>query len=135
MITVLYDGQCIICKQSKSIIHALDWLNRVEFLDIHRWNEVESRYPTLDFETAMGQMHAVMPDGTLIGGFEGMRRVLGELPLGLPLWLILQLPGMNWLGPKIYHFIASNRYRINRFFGVEICETSACRTPTFTDQH
>jgi len=127
VITVLYDGYCVICKQSKRIIRALDWLNRVEFLDIHNWNEVETRYPTLDFETAMGQMHTVTPNGALVGGFDGMRRVLRELPLGIPLWLLLQLPGMNWLGPKIYHFIARNRYRINKFFGVDICENGACK--------
>jgi predicted DCC family thiol-disulfide oxidoreductase YuxK len=127
MITVLYDGYCVICKQSKRIIQALDWQNRVEFLDIHRWNEVEARYPALDFETAMGQMHTVMPDGSLIGGFDGMRCILRELPLGLPLWLILHLPGANWLGPKIYRLVARNRYRINKFFGVDICENNACK--------
>lgn len=127
MITVLYDGYCVICKQTKRTIQALDWLNRVEFLDIHGWNEVEARYPSLDFETAMGQMHTVTPDGNLIGGFGGMRRILRELPLGVPLWLILHLPGANWLGPKIYRFVARNRYRINKFFGVDICENSTCK--------
>ncbi len=127
MTTVLYDGYCVLCRQTRRIIKALDWLNRVEFLDIHQWNEVEKRYPALDFETAMGQMHVTTPDGQLIGGFEGMRLLLRDLPLGFPLWLLLHLPGMAWLGPRVYAFVARHRYRINKFFGVEICEDGTCK--------
>ncbi len=127
MTTVLYDGYCVLCRQTKRVVQAMDWLGRVEFLDVHRWNEVEKRYPGLEFETAMGQIHVTLPDGQLVGGFEGMRLLLRELPLGFPLWLLLQLPGMNWLGPRVYRFIARHRYRINRFFGVEICEDGTCK--------
>lgn len=127
MTTAIYDGLCVLCRQSRKIIDALDWLHRIEFLDIHNWSEVERRYPTLDFETAMGQMHAVTSDGRLIGGFEGVRRLLRDLPLGFPIWLILHIPGMNWLGNKVYRFIARNRYRINRALGALVCETGACK--------
>lgn len=127
MTTAIYDGYCVICQQSKRIVTALDWLHRIEFLDLHNWNTVESRYPQLNFEQAMGQMHVVTPDGQLIGGFEGVRRLLRDLPLGFPLWLILKLPGMSWIGDKIYRLIARNRYRINKAFGAPVCENGTCK--------
>jgi predicted DCC family thiol-disulfide oxidoreductase YuxK len=127
MTTAIYDGYCVLCQQSKRIVGALDWLNRVEFLDLHNWNEVEKRYPQLNFEQAMGQMHVVTDDGALIGGFEGVRRLLRDLPLGYPIWLMLHLPGMSWLGKRIYRFIAQNRYRINKFFGAPVCEDGTCK--------
>jgi predicted DCC family thiol-disulfide oxidoreductase YuxK len=127
MTTAIYDGYCVLCQQSKRIVGALDWLNRVEFLDLHNWNEVEKRYPQLNFEQAMGQMHVVTDDGALIGGFEGVRRLLRDLPLGYPIWLLLHLPGMSWLGKRIYRFIAQNRYRINKFFGAPVCEDGTCK--------
>lgn len=127
MITVIYDGYCVLCRQTRRITTALDWFHQVEFLDIHKWSAVESRYPDLDYEVAMGQVHVVSPAGGLIGGFEGMRLILRHLPLGFPLWLLLQLPGMNWLGPRIYRFIARHRYQINKFFGVEVCEDRTCK--------
>lgn len=130
MTIAIYDGYCVICNQSKRIITALDWLRRVEFLDLHKWEEVERRYPQLDFEQAMGQMHVVTPDGRLIGGFEGVRRLLRDLPLGFPLWLILHLPGLGWLGDKVYRLIARNRYRINKFFGAPVCEDGTCKVHT-----
>jgi predicted DCC family thiol-disulfide oxidoreductase YuxK len=127
MVTAIYDGYCLICQQSKRIIEALDWFHRVEFLNIHDWQTVEARYPTLDFETAMGQMHTVGEDGRLLGGFEGARRILRELPLGYPVWLLLHVPGMDWLGTKVYQFIARNRYHINRMVGAKVCEDGTCK--------
>ncbi|HEX2907209.1 MAG TPA: DUF393 domain-containing protein [Phototrophicaceae bacterium] len=129
MTTALYDGYCVLCKQTRRTVKALDWLHRVEFLDIHQWSQIEARYPQLDFETAMGQIHVDVGDGRLVGGFEGMRRLLRELPLGFPLWLLLHLPGMNWLGPKLYRLVARNRYRINKFFGVDLCADGTCKIP------
>lgn len=127
MTTVLYDGYCVLCRQTRRAVTALDWLGRVEFLDVHQWAEVEQRYPTLEFEQAMGQMHVTLPDGRLVGGFEAMRLLLRQLPLGYPLWLLLHLPGMTWLGTRVYRFVARHRYRINRWFGVDVCEDDRCR--------
>ena len=130
MVTAIYDGYCVICNQTRRTVIALDWLHRVEFLNIHNWNEVNQRYPTLDYEVAMGQMHLVTPDGQLIGGFPAVRRMLRELPLGYPMWLLLQLPGMGILGDKVYKFIARHRYRINRLFGMPVCEDGTCKIHT-----
>jgi predicted DCC family thiol-disulfide oxidoreductase YuxK len=127
MTTAIYDGYCVLCQQSRRIVNALDWLNRVEFLNIHDWNEVSARYPELDFEQAMGQMHLVGEDGQLVGGFAGVRRLLRDLPLGFPLWLLLHIPGVGWLGDKIYRFVARNRYRINKAVGAAVCEDGTCK--------
>lgn len=127
MTTAIYDGYCVICQQSRKIVQALDWLNRVEFLNIHDWNAVSTRYPSLDFEQAMGQMHVVTGDGQLVGGFAGVRRLLRDLPLGFPVWLLLHIPGMAWVGDRIYRLIANNRYRINKALGAPVCENGACK--------
>jgi predicted DCC family thiol-disulfide oxidoreductase YuxK len=127
MTTAIYDGYCVICNQTKRVVTALDWFSRVEFLNIHDWTQVEARYPHLDYEAAMGQMHVVTPDGHLLGGFQGVRRLLRDLPLGFPFWLLLHIPGMNWVGERVYRFVARHRYRINRFFGMPVCENGACK--------
>jgi predicted DCC family thiol-disulfide oxidoreductase YuxK len=129
MTTAIYDGFCVLCNQTRRTVMALDWLHRVEFLDIHNWNSVHARYPSLDYEAAMGQMHVVTPEGQMFGGFEAMRCLMRDLPLLFPIWLLLHLPGMNWAGNRVYRFIARNRYRINKFFGVDICEDGTCKIP------
>ncbi len=131
MTTAIYDGRCVLCKQTRRVVVALDWLKRVEFLDIHDWDSVHARYPALNYDDALGEIHVVGQNGEMIGGFWATRRLLRDLPLGLPLWLILRLPGMNLLGPRFYRFVARNRYAINRFFGVKLedCGNGACKIP------
>lgn len=127
MVTAIYDGNCVLCRQSKRIINALDWLQRVEFLDLQKWETVHQRYPDLDWNAAFGQMHTMTSDGQMLGGFKGVRRLLRELPLGFPIWLLLHVPGVDWLGDQVYKVIARNRYRINKLVGAEVCENGACQ--------
>lgn len=129
MLTAIYDGQCVLCRQTRAMVRVLDWLHRVEFLDLHE-GEAWARYPNLDYEAVMGAMHVVDKNGIMLAGFPGVRRILKELPLGFPLWLIMQLPGMNWLGNKVYGFIAKHRYTINRLVGAPVCENGVCKVHT-----
>jgi len=120
-ITAIYDGHCVICNTTRRIVTALDWFNRVEFLDLHQQETVETRFPTLNYDALMGEIHVVDAQSQVYAGFHGTRRMLKAVPLGLPLWAVMHIPGVgNWLGPKLYAFIANNRYSINRMLGVEL---------------
>lgn len=113
----------------------LDWAKRVEFLDLHQHSEIAQRFPQLDHAAMMGQIH-VAADQRIYAGFEGTRRMLRDLPLGLPLWALLHMPIIGtWLGPKLYQFIARNRYTINRLLGVDLSKNAmeceeVCKIPT-----
>ncbi len=119
------------------MVQALDWLNRVEFLDLHNHEEVARRYPWLDHEKAMGEIHVVDAEDEVYAGYYGVRRMARDLPLGLPVWLFLQLPGMDRIGKRAYGWVARNRYEINRFFGVELdeCEDGVCKIPGMEQQN
>ena len=84
MITAIYDGRCVICNTTRRLVRAFDWLRRVEFLDLHRQDEVTRRFPEIDHEAAMGAIHVVDASGRVFAGFAGTRRMLRELPLLLP---------------------------------------------------
>lgn len=125
-VVMLYDGKCVLCQQSLRVIRALDWRKKVEALDLHDWATVHSRYDHLERDALMGEIHVVHNERTL-AGFFAMRYVARFLPLGWLALPLLYLPGMNWLGPKIYGWIAARRYRINQFFGVDLCEDGVCK--------
>jgi predicted DCC family thiol-disulfide oxidoreductase YuxK len=132
----IYDGNCVICNATRRVVNAIDWFHRIEFLDLHNYAEVTQRFPQIDLVEAMGQVHVVADTGKVYSGFQGMRRMLREVPLGIPLWALLHLPVIgNWLGPQIYRFIAKNRYAINRLFGVDLdqgggdCDDGYCKIP------
>lgn len=130
MAVAIYDGKCLICNQSRRLYTRLDWFKRIEWLDLHQWDEVSRRYPQVTYEACMGQMHLVTPDGKLLGGFKAARRTMRDLPLLWPAWALLYVPGIDWLGDKTYRFIARHRYRINKLFGVDICEDGVCKLPS-----
>lgn len=76
----------------------------------------------------MREIHVLDAEGRLHAGFSGMRRMLRELPLGLPIWLLLRLPGTDPIGKSLYRFIARRRYRINVLLGSDLpeCADGGC---------
>lgn len=131
MIVAIFDGRCVICNTSRYILRRLDWFKRIEFLDLHNRVEVEARYPSISYEQAMGEIHVVDTNGAVSAGFKATRRMLREVPLGWPLWVVLRLPMIgDWLGPRLYRFIARNRYTINRLLGIDLNKSDDCDTGT-----
>jgi len=132
MTTAIFDGNCVICQQTKRVVGLLDWMNRVEFLDLHNAEEVEARYPWLDHEQAMGEIHVVDSESEIYAGYFGVKRMLRDVPLGVPVWAFLHLPGMDRFGRRAYGWVARNRYQINKLVGVDLatCDDGTCKIPS-----
>jgi predicted DCC family thiol-disulfide oxidoreductase YuxK len=125
---VVYDGLCGLCTQSVTLIKRLDWLHRLDYVDTQDWEQVHVRFPQLDQQDILGQIHVVPSDGRVYVGYEGMRRITKQLPLIAWLYPLMFLPGVTWLGPKIYGWIAAHRYEISRRLGHPVsCENGTCK--------
>ncbi len=124
MLKAFYDGQCWLCQSSCAALRALDWRQRIEFLDLHA-SDLRTQAQLL------GEIHVLDEAGQLHVGFYGLRRLLKATPLGFPLWLLLHLPGLERLGPRLYRAIARRRYKINKLLGRDLaaCATEACKLP------
>ena len=79
----------------------------------------------------MGEIHVVESSGKVHAGYFGTRRMMRDVPLLFPIWLLTHIPGANWVGQRIYRWVARNRYQINRMFGVELpeCVDGVCKIP------
>ncbi len=126
---VLFDGLCVLCRGSVRAIRRLDWRGRLEYVDVQDWARVTGRFPAIDRAEALGEIHVVRPDGVILKGYGGMRHIAGRLPLLSLFAPLLYLPGIAWLGPRVYRFVARRRYQINRLFGNPICEDGSCKLP------
>jgi predicted DCC family thiol-disulfide oxidoreductase YuxK len=126
---VLYDGQCPLCRKSVAILTPLDWLKRLEFRDARDPANVPAREPPLAPARLLEEMHLITPDGSTVHhGFHVFRWMAWRLPLLWPLAPFLYLPGVPWLGQKVYMWVARNRYQLVP------CKDGVCQVPGISPQ-
>src|SRR5262245_60897489 len=110
---VLYDGDCPLCRRSITILRKLDWFHRLEYVSARETSQEVLRHPLVEGAPLLEEMHLLTPDGKRIyHGFGAFRWMAWRLPL---LWLVaplLYLPGVPWLGQRIYLWIARNRFQL-----------------------
>jgi predicted DCC family thiol-disulfide oxidoreductase YuxK len=119
---VLYDGQCPLCQRSVRLLRRLDWMGRLDYLDARKPETVPAGTPPLDSARLLEEMHVVTPARRVLHGFAALRWLAWRLPL---LWLLapfLYIPGVPWLGQKLYLWVARNRLHLVPCHG-------ACKLP------
>ncbi|HEY2786034.1 MAG TPA: DUF393 domain-containing protein [Fimbriiglobus sp.] len=122
---VLFDGQCPLCRRSVDILKRLDWLGRLAFQDCRD----EARWPPsahpLVMTRLLEEMHVVTPDRKrAFAGYAAFRWMAWRLPVA---WLVapfLYIPGIPWLGNKIYLWVAKRRMNLVP------CHDGICQLPT-----
>ncbi|NMF85735.1 DUF393 domain-containing protein [Nodosilinea sp. P-1105] len=100
-IKLLYDGDCPLCMREVNFLRQKDQgRGLVAFTDIADEAYDPAENGGVDFATAMGRIHAVLPDGTVVNNVEVFRRVYDVLGMGWiyapTRWPILG-PLVNWL--------------------------------------
>jgi len=110
---VLYDGDCPLCRRSVAILRRLDWLHRLTYQDARDKEHLPASEMPLDPERLLQEMHVLTPKRRrAYAGFAAFRWLAARLPL---LWLIvplLYLPGVPWLGRRLYRWVARNRFKL-----------------------
>ncbi len=125
---MIYDGQCGLCLFSMKWVSRLDWLNRIELLDAQGWAAVHERFPALGRTEILGLIHVIAVDGQILRGYEGIRYLSRQLPLAAWAYIALHLPGISWIGPRVYGWVAANRHRFG-FLWPDPCKDGRCQLP------
>lgn len=106
---VLFDGACPLCIRSMTIIAYLDWLKRIEFVDLSNWEQIVKSYPSLNREEYLREMHVIDKNSKVHKGFFAYRYIAKYIPI---LWIVLPLlyiPVISIIGDSVYRRIASRR--------------------------
>ena len=118
--TVIYDGYCPLCIRTATQLDAVDVTGRLDFADLEReWERAHALAPGVTREEMRRAMLVVMQDGRVRSGFFAVREICTRVPA---LWVLVPLafaPGMAWLGPRVYVWVAANRVR-------RLCEGEGC---------
>ncbi|NBD32930.1 MAG: DUF393 domain-containing protein [Cyanobacteria bacterium] len=108
-IKLLYDGECPLCLREVNFLQKRDGERGiVKFVDIADDNYQPEANGGVDFETAMGRIHGVLPDGTVVKDIEVFRRVYEALGMGW-VYAITKLPLVGAIADWIYGLWADRR--------------------------
>jgi len=111
-IKLLYDGECPLCLREVNFLLLRDaGRGKVAFVDIAADDYNPEENAGIDFETAMGRIHGILPDGTVIRNVEVFRKVYETLGMGW-VYAITKLPVMGALANFIYGIWADLRLRL-----------------------
>lgn len=108
-IKLLYDGECPLCVREVNFLTKRDaGRGLVAFIDIAADDYNPEANGGVDYETAMGRIHAVLPDGTLVKNIEVFRRVYEVLGMGW-VYAVTKLPIIGALADFLYSIWANFR--------------------------
>jgi predicted DCC family thiol-disulfide oxidoreductase YuxK len=101
-IKLLYDGQCPLCLREVNFLKRRDnGRGLVAFVDIAEDTYNPAENGGVDFETAMGRIHAVRADGTILQNVEVFRQIYDLLGLGW-IYAVTKLPVIGPLVDRLY---------------------------------
>ena len=111
-IKLLYDGECPLCLREVNFLQKRDaGRGLVAFVDIADESYKPEDNANIDFKTAMGRIHAVLPDGTVVKNVEVFRRVYEALGMGW-VYAITKLPIVGFIADSLYGIWADWRLKL-----------------------
>lgn len=108
-LTVLYDGNCELCRRTIALVRVFDVLERTVYLNALD-DEALRRHglDALDRQALLEDMHAVSSRGRW-RGFDAYRQVAWRMPLLWPTLPLLHLWPVTAIGRRIYRRVADHR--------------------------
>ena len=120
---VLYDGACPLCRAGVKTLHRLDWFKQIPFHDARAATLPPAEVPLVR-KMMLEEMHLLTPDRKHApAGFKAFRWMAWRLPLTVLFAPLLYIPGIPWLGNRVYLWVAKNRFKLVP------CKDGVCHLP------
>jgi predicted DCC family thiol-disulfide oxidoreductase YuxK len=111
-IKLLYDGDCPLCLREVNFLQKRDaGRGLIAFVDIADEGYSPEENGGIDYETAMGRIHALLPDGTQLQNLAVFRRSYETLGLGW-IYAATKLPVIGFIAEKFYGLWADWRLKL-----------------------
>ncbi|MGL5078211.1 MAG: thiol-disulfide oxidoreductase DCC family protein [Waterburya sp.] len=113
-IKLLYDGECPLCVREVNFLTKKDaGKKNIKFVDITELDYDSEDNANIDYATAMGRIHAILADGTVIKNVEVFRRIYEELGMGW-VYAITKLPLIGAIADWLYGIWADWRLKLTK---------------------
>lgn len=123
--TFYYDAECPLCHKVVIIINHFDIFNAIScqtVQDNYLTNYVLKKF---DQEVLLINIHGVNKNGKIVVGYWAYIELFKSLLYTYPLGLLGSLPGISFLGKKMYQYVAGNRL-------TERCTAENCSIPVYS---
>ena len=110
--TLIYDGECGICRQAVSLLKRWDREHVLRFVPFQDGAAV-ARFG-IALPALAAAMHLVMPDGRVYAGADAAPQLLRLFPGKRWLAPLFRIPGVLPLARRIYAWIARRRHCLVR---------------------
>jgi predicted DCC family thiol-disulfide oxidoreductase YuxK len=108
-IKLLFDGACPLCVREVNFLKRKDGdRNLINFVDIAAEDYDPADNANIDFETAMGRIHAILPNGDIVQNVEVFRQIYDILGIGW-IYSVTKLPIVGKLADAVYGVWADYR--------------------------
>lgn len=108
-VKLLYDGECPLCMREVRFLRKKDQgRGLVKLVDIAADNYNPKEHCGVDYKSAMGRIHAILPDGTILINIEAFRYVYEVLGIGW-VYAVTKLPIVGKIANWVYSIWAKFR--------------------------
>ena len=128
-LTLLFDGACPLCMREVRFLKVCDLNKRIAFVDIDAEEYAAADHGGITYREAMGRIHALRADGTVLQDVEVFREAYRLVGLG---WVYAptRWPLIGPLVNGIYRLWASQRLRLTRRPGLDQLCKDRCNPAT-----
>jgi predicted DCC family thiol-disulfide oxidoreductase YuxK len=109
---LIYDGACPVCRHGMSWVERRARRGQFEFLPCQS-PERRTRFPWISEESCLQALQLLLPDGRLLSGDAAIPEILSRLRGWRWAARVFGLPGAGVLAPRLYRWVARNRYAIS----------------------
>jgi predicted DCC family thiol-disulfide oxidoreductase YuxK len=112
--TVVYDGECGVCRRSVELLRSWDREDRLRMVPF-QGPGVMARYPQIEESEFRAAVQVIAPDGRHWSGADAVEQALRQAGRRRLAWLFT-LPLARPIARRVYRWVARNRSWIGRFF-------------------
>ena len=133
-LTLLFDGGCPLCVREVRFLERRDHARRIRFVDIDAPDYNPAAHGAIGYREAMGRIHAICSDGTVLQDVAVFREAYRLIGLG---WLYAptRWPLLSSIVNRIYSVWASRRLQLTGRPDLDtLCsDRNACRVSSTPD--
>ena len=124
---IIYDNRCLFCIRTKNFFDKLDKNKNLQWKGIDNFNykkykrenlknkfsgaHKDKLYEQLKKEDLLEEMYLISGN-KVYKGYYAFKQISKKIPLFFIFYFISLIPGIDYIGNKIYNIIAKHRYKI-----------------------